>query len=142
MVYYFVDVPKQKKRLFIRDSAFKLIEKLQIYYGKKVNYDCIKDELEELVACNNLRDIKRKIEDIVFQEFFKTEIQNGKKMWFYVKIKIVLQKVCECDEKKVYQEMTDIWKIISSQNLRLSTRWTHIIIEIKKKKERHYGESL
>lgn len=28
MVYYFVDVPKQKKRLFIRDSAFKLIEKL------------------------------------------------------------------------------------------------------------------
>lgn len=74
MVYYFVDVPKQEKRLFIRDSAFKLIEKLQIYFGKKVNYDCIKDELEELVACNNLRDIKRKIEDIVFQEFFKTEI--------------------------------------------------------------------
>ena len=74
MVYYFVGVPKQEKQLFIRDSAIKLIDKLQLYFGKKVNYDCIKDELEELIAYNNLRDIKRKIEDIVFQEFFKTEI--------------------------------------------------------------------
>lgn len=74
MVYYFVGVPEQEKQLFIRDNAIKLINKLQTSFKKEINYDCIKAELEGLVAYNNLRDIKRKIEDIVYQEFFKIEI--------------------------------------------------------------------
>ena len=73
MVYYFVDVPKKEKQAFIYDSAMKLIEKLELYFGKKINYDYIKDELEKLVAYNNLRDIKRKVEDIVFIEFFRED---------------------------------------------------------------------
>lgn len=51
----------------------KLIEKLELYFGKKINYDCIKDELDKFVAYNNLRDIKRKVEDIVFIEFFRED---------------------------------------------------------------------
>ena len=73
MVYYFVDVPKKEKQVFIHDSAMKLIEKLELYFGKKINYDGIKDELEKLVTYKNLRDIKRKVEDIVFVEFFRTD---------------------------------------------------------------------
>ena len=46
---------------------------LELYFGKKINYDYIKDELEKLVAYNNLRDIKRKVEDIVFVEFFRED---------------------------------------------------------------------
>lgn len=66
--------PKNEKQAFIYDSAMKLIEKLELYFGKKINYDCIKDDLEKLVAYNNLRDIKRKVEDIVFIEFFREDI--------------------------------------------------------------------
>ena len=73
MVYYFVDVPKKEKQAFIYDSSMKLIEKLELYFGKKINYDCIKDELDKFVAYNNLRDIKRKVEDIVFIEFFRED---------------------------------------------------------------------
>lgn len=73
MVYYFVDVPKKEKQAFIYDSAMKLIEKLELYFGKKINYDCIKDELDKFVAYNNLRDIKREVEDIVFIEFFRED---------------------------------------------------------------------
>ena len=43
------------------------------HFGKKINYDCIKDELDKFVAYNNLRDIKRKVEDIVFIEFFRED---------------------------------------------------------------------
>lgn len=71
MVYYFVGVPKQDKLIFIHDSAIKLIDKLKINFGREVNFSCIKDDLEALAVYNNLRDIKRKVEDIVFQEFFE-----------------------------------------------------------------------
>lgn len=71
MVYYFVRVPKQDKLIFIHDSAIKLIDKLKINFGREVNFSCIKDDLEALAVYNNLRDIKRKVEDIVFQEFFE-----------------------------------------------------------------------
>lgn len=71
MVYYFVNVPGQEKQLFIQNSALELIEKLQIHFGKKVSYESITDELEKLIAYDNLRDIKRKVQDIVFCEFFK-----------------------------------------------------------------------
>lgn len=71
MVYYFVNVPRQEKEIFINKSAEDLIHKLKDNFGVEIHYECIKDELEELVAYDNLRDIKRKIEDIVCQEFFE-----------------------------------------------------------------------
>ena len=76
MVYYFVGVPKQDKQIFIHDSAIKLIDKLKINFGVEVNYSRIKDDLEALVVYNNLGDIKRKVEDIVCQEFFERKNDN------------------------------------------------------------------
>lgn len=71
MVYYFVDVPKEEKEMFIEHHAKNLIDKLKGHFGKEIDFNCIKDKLVVLTAYKNLRDIKRKVEDIVFQEFFR-----------------------------------------------------------------------
>lgn len=73
MVYYFVDVPKSEKEVFIKNSALELIEKLEHHFCKRINFEHIKDDLERLVIYNNLRDIKRKVEDIVFSAFFRED---------------------------------------------------------------------
>ena len=59
-----------KKIIIFKKIAKKLINELEQNYGKKVNYKNIESELARLVVYENLRDIKRKIEDIVFDEFF------------------------------------------------------------------------
>lgn len=59
-----------EKNYYIQKNAKKLINELEQNYGKKVNYKNIESELARLVVYENLRDIKRKIEDIVFDEFF------------------------------------------------------------------------
>lgn len=71
MVYYFVDVPKEEKKMFIENHAKNLMDKLKVYFGKEIDFNRIKDKLEVLTFYKNLRDIKRKVEDIVFQEFFR-----------------------------------------------------------------------
>ena len=73
MVYYFVSVPKSEKQAFIQDSALRLIEKLEHHFCKRINFEYIKDDLERLVIYNNLRNIKRKVEDIVFSAFFRED---------------------------------------------------------------------
>lgn len=59
-----------KKIIIFKKMQKKLINELEQNYGKKVNYKNIESELARLVVYENLRDIKRKIEDIVFDEFF------------------------------------------------------------------------
>lgn len=71
MIYYFVDLPEKEKLEFIQNTAQTLITKLENQFGKRVSYEVIQLELEGLVGNRNLRDIKRKIENIVFHEFFK-----------------------------------------------------------------------
>jgi ATP-dependent Clp protease ATP-binding subunit ClpC len=71
MVYYFIDLPVEDKNTYIQNTANSLIQKLSIQFGVQVTVEHIKLKLDELVKYNNLRDIKRKIEDIVFSEFFK-----------------------------------------------------------------------
>ncbi|OBR91576.1 chaperone protein ClpB [Clostridium ragsdalei P11] len=71
MVYYFVYLPVEEKLTFIQNTASNLIGKLRNQFGAELSYDIIQPDLEKLVMYNNLRDIKRKIEDIVFCEFFK-----------------------------------------------------------------------
>ena len=48
----------------------KRINKLNTNYDVKISKDTLDGQLYQLLSLNNLRDIKRKIEDIVFAEFF------------------------------------------------------------------------
>ncbi len=70
MVYYFVDVPLEEKKAFIDSSSKELIAKLNDCFKTHINETNIQPQLEQLLKMRNLRDIKRKIEDIVFIEFF------------------------------------------------------------------------
>ena len=70
MVYYFVDLPVPEKLEFIFITANLLIAKLKESFNVDIDINTINDELKELCQFNNLRDIKRKVEDIVFNEFF------------------------------------------------------------------------
>lgn len=72
MVYCFVDLPTKEKEKFAVEVAQKLIEK--IYENTKINIEItsIKNELDELITHNNLRSIKRKVEDVVITEYYKS----------------------------------------------------------------------
>jgi MoxR-like ATPase len=70
MIYYFEDLPDQDKRNFIYETADKLRERLFQQFSVSISIDRIKTDLEKLVTHSNLRYIKRRIEDIVFNEFF------------------------------------------------------------------------
>lgn len=71
MVYYFVDLPIEEKMKYIYATANNLINKLRQHFNKDVDISAIKIELNALCQYNNLREIKRKVEDVVFVEFFK-----------------------------------------------------------------------
>lgn len=71
MVYYFIDIPIEEKAMYINTTTNKLIDKLYNEFGVEIATANIEARLNELVNYTNLRDIKRRIEDIVFMEFFK-----------------------------------------------------------------------
>lgn len=70
MLYYFIDLPIEEKTIYIHNTASNLIEKLVKEFDVLVDVESIKQQLDDLVKYKNLRDIKRRIEDIVFSEFF------------------------------------------------------------------------
>lgn len=70
MVYYFIDIPSSDKIIFIQETAKSLIDKLEHNYGIRINYEDVEKDLVRLANHKNLRDIKRKVEDIIFMEFF------------------------------------------------------------------------
>lgn len=72
MVYEFLNLPIDEKKKFAMEIAQKLIEK--IYHNKKIKieFDSIENKLDELIRDNNLRSIKRKVEDIVISEYYST----------------------------------------------------------------------
>lgn len=76
MVFYFVDLPAGEKKTYIFDTANTLMEKLNAQFGTQIVIENIQRNLDELVRYNNLRDIKRKVEDIVFNEFFRCYKNN------------------------------------------------------------------
>ena len=69
MIYYFVDLPIEEKQQYIQVTALSLIEKLEKNFGKRVNIQDIESELSELSQYNNLRNIKKAVEDRVFNAF-------------------------------------------------------------------------
>lgn len=71
MVYNFIDLAIEDKNTYILNTTRTLVDKLHEEYGILVGIDIIDSHLNELVKYKNLRDIKRKVEDIVFSEFFK-----------------------------------------------------------------------
>lgn len=71
MVYYFVDLSTEEKLKFIFTTANNLLIKLKENFATKIDIMKISSELDELCQYNNLREIKRKVEDVVFNEFFK-----------------------------------------------------------------------
>ncbi|WMJ85155.1 AAA family ATPase [Oscillospiraceae bacterium LTW-04] len=70
MVYCFVELPPDEKERFIIGSATNLIAK--IFQNTKVTVDikCVRTEIDTLIKSNNLRSIKRKIEDIVIAQYY------------------------------------------------------------------------
>lgn len=71
MVYYFTDIPLIEKQAFIHNTADELIEKLQSNFELTIDFFMVKSKLSSLIIHDNLRDIKRMVEDIIFAEFFK-----------------------------------------------------------------------
>ena len=79
MVYYFVDLPIEEKQQYIQVIALRLIEKLEKNFGKKVNIQDISLELSELSQYNNLRNIKKAVEDRVFNAFLDIYVDEMNK---------------------------------------------------------------
>lgn len=71
MVYYFVDLTSEEKITYITDTANDLINKLEVQFGEHVSVEALQPQLDKLISNKNLRDIKRGVEDIVFDDFFK-----------------------------------------------------------------------
>ena len=71
MVYYFVELPREEKRNYIYQTATDLIEKISVQFHVQVLLDSIKAQLDALIDFKNLRDIKREIENVVFDAFYK-----------------------------------------------------------------------
>lgn len=75
MVYNFTDLAEEDKITYIISTASNLVDKLKEEFGILVDINSIQSSLNELARYKNLRDIKRKIEDIVFVTFF--DLYNG-----------------------------------------------------------------
>ena len=71
MVYRFVELSSEEKIRFINESAKALIIKIYENTSIKVQVDNISCKLNLLIKYNNLRSIKRKVEDIVIEEYYK-----------------------------------------------------------------------
>lgn len=69
MVYGFEGLNTDEKKKFINNAAKLLIENLKKEFGYEVDLKKITEELNELQIYKNLRDIKRKVEEVVFREF-------------------------------------------------------------------------
>ena len=72
MVYRFVELSIQEKENFINEIANKLIDKISkidTEISDKIEINNIEDELNSLKKYNNLRDIKRKVENIIIKEY-------------------------------------------------------------------------
>ena len=76
MVYHFVGLPAEEKQRYIQNTAIDLIENLEKHFGTKVEIHKIQNELNELCEYDNLRDIKRNVEDIVFNSFLGQFTRN------------------------------------------------------------------
>lgn len=73
MTYNFKILTVDEKLEYINSTAEKLISDLNSKYLFDLNLDYLSSDLKKLVVNNNLRNIKRQIEDIIFNEFFQKQ---------------------------------------------------------------------
>lgn len=71
MVYRFIELSSEEKIRFINETAGELRDKIYETTSVKVKTDNISYQLDSLIKYNNLRSIKRKVEDIVIEEYYK-----------------------------------------------------------------------
>ena len=72
-----MDIPTEEKKKYIDDTASKLIERLNEKFQVQIAKECLDEQLYKLLVLQNLREIKRRIEDIVFVEFFNVYRTDG-----------------------------------------------------------------
>ena len=70
MVYCFVELPPEEKERFVIDTATDLISKIFKSTNVTVDINCVRTEMNSLIKNNNLRSIKRKIEDIIIAQYY------------------------------------------------------------------------
>lgn len=70
MVYCFVELPPEEKERFVIDTATELISKIFKSTSVTVDINCVRTEMNSLIKNNNLRSIKRKIEDIIIAQYY------------------------------------------------------------------------
>lgn len=70
MIYYFTDLEKEEKVIYIEEISTNLIKKLKVEFNTLVDVTSIKEQLDKLIGYKNLRDIKREVENIIFNKFF------------------------------------------------------------------------
>lgn len=76
LVYYFVELPITDKLQYINQTAASLVTKLHAQFGILVDIDSIHEQLGTLAKLSNLRDIKRSVEDLVFNAFYENYLAN------------------------------------------------------------------
>lgn len=75
MVYCFVELPPDEKERFVIDTATDLISKILESTNVTVDINCVRTEMNSLIKNNNLRSIKRKIEDIIIAQYYTNKNQ-------------------------------------------------------------------
>ncbi|WFA09197.1 AAA family ATPase [Tissierella sp. Yu-01] len=70
MVYCFVELPPNEKERFVIGTATDLISKIFKSTNVTVDISCVSTEMNSLIKNNNLRSIKRKIEDIIIAQYY------------------------------------------------------------------------
>ena len=75
-MYYFVELPITDKLQYINQTAASLVTKLHSQFGVLVDIDSIHEQLGNLAKLRNLRDIKRSVEDLVFNAFYENYLAN------------------------------------------------------------------
>ena len=76
MVYRFVNLSDGEKIRFINEIAEELINKINEATSIKLQFVDVALRLNELKKYNNLRSIKRKVEDIVVEEYYRKIEKN------------------------------------------------------------------
>ena len=71
MVYRFIELSVDEKRKFINDVAKELINNIYKNTSVKIEVNNIENALNSLTGHNNLRNIKRKAEDVGIEEYCK-----------------------------------------------------------------------
>lgn len=76
MIYYFTDLEQKEKAAYIKEISTTIIEKLEAEFDILVDVLNVEEQLNKLVEYKNLRDIKREVENVMFNKFF--EIYSAK----------------------------------------------------------------